>query len=50
MGSILNVIKKGISALNPIPAVKNNTGYLGDSTKKVIKRNKAIQDAANLTK
>ena len=63
----LEMLKKGISALNPIPkkvdvpapkkdnpVMKSVTeekgtmgkGYLGDSARKVNKRNKALQDAA----
>jgi hypothetical protein len=60
MGSMLETIKKGISALNPVgkpvdkkPVVKPvvvpkpiDSGYLGDSTRKASKHNKAIEDLA----
>jgi len=61
---MLETIKKGISALNPVgkpidkkPAPKPvvvpkpiDTGYLGDSAKKSVKHNKAVQDIADETK
>jgi hypothetical protein len=64
MGSILETIKKGISALNPVgskvapvappkPVVVPkpiDTGYLGDSAKKSTKYNKAVEAVAEETK
>ena len=54
----LEAIKKGISAMKPIakpkvgpdnpikPVVEKASGYIGDSTRKVSKRKKEIEDAA----
>jgi hypothetical protein len=61
MGSMLETIKKGISALNPIGEPVNkkpkapidatkNTGYLGDTAKKLQKSTKAIEKVAEETK